>query len=180
MAVEHWNFDLVHSSISFWVRHLMISKVHGRFQQWTGSLEFDDQNPTSAKVEVQLEAGSIDTKEPQRDAHLRSADFLEADKYPHITFKSTAISRSGSELSMAGDLTVHGVTKPVTLAVEYAGRVKDPWGGERIGFTAKTSLNRADYGLTWNKAIEAGGVVVGDKVEIEIEVEAVRKTEAAK
>jgi polyisoprenoid-binding protein YceI len=154
--------------------------VHGRFQQWTGSLEFDDQNPATAKVEVQIEAASIDTKEPQRDAHLRSADFLEADKYPHLTFKSTAVSRSGNDFSMVGDLTVHGVTKSVTLAAEYAGRVKDPWGGERIGFTAKTSLNRADYGLVWNKAIEAGGVVVGDKVEIEIEVEAVRKTETAK
>jgi polyisoprenoid-binding protein YceI len=181
MAMEKWDFDLVHSSINFWVRHVMVSKVHGRFTKWSGSIEFDEASPASSHVEVTIDASSIDTKEDQRDTHLRSADFLDVEKYPAITFRSTRVEPSGdNRYRLTGDLTIHGTTKPVVLDVEYAGRAKDPWGGERAGFSAKTSLNRKDYGLTWNLALEAGGFVVGEKLEINLEVEAVKaKAQAA-
>ncbi len=180
MALESWNFDLVHSSINFWVRHLMVSKVHGRFGRWTGTLQFDDKNPSASRLEVEIDAASIDTREPKRDDHLRSADFLEADKYPHLTFKATSVKSTGEgRFQVTGDLTIRGTTKPVVLEVEYSGRVKDPWGGERAGFSARTSLHRKDFGLTWNQALEAGGIAVGDNVEISIEVEAIHKAETA-
>jgi polyisoprenoid-binding protein YceI len=175
MALEQWGFDVAHSSISFWVRHLMVSKVHGRFTTWTGTLEFDEANPAASRLEVEIDVASIDTREPQRDAHLRSPDFFDAAKYPHITFKAAGAAPAGSRrFRVNGDLTIHGVSRPVTLDVEYAGRVKDPWGGERAGFSARTTINRKDYGLTWNQVIEGGGIMVDDKVEISIEAEAVR------
>jgi polyisoprenoid-binding protein YceI len=174
MGLENWDFDLAHSGIHFWVRHVMVSKVHGRFLKWSGSLVFDEANPAASHVEVKIDASSIYTEEEKRDAHLRSADFLEVEKFPQIHFKSTAIERDGENIRLTGDLTIHGMTRPVTLAVEYAGRVKDPWGGERLGFSAKTAISRKDFGLTWNVLLEAGGVTVGDKVEIGIEVEAVK------
>ena len=180
MARERWNFDLVHSHIGFWVRHLMVSKVHGRFTQWTGTLEFDEQNPTDFVVDVRIEAASIDTKEPQRDAHLRSADFLEVEKHPYITFKGSAVERAGDRrYRLKGSLTIRGATQPVILDVEYAGRVKDPWGGERVGFSARTSISRKEFGLTWNQLLEAGGLAVDDKVEISVEIEAIRQAEPA-
>jgi polyisoprenoid-binding protein YceI len=175
MAIEKWEFDLTHSSINFAVRHLMVSKVRGRFSKWTGSIELDEQNPAASRTEVQIDASSIDTKEEQRDAHLRAADFLDVDKHPHILFRSTKVEAAGdSRYRMTGDLTIRGVVRPVVLDVEYAGRVKDPWGGERAGFTATTSIDRKDFGLTWNQTLDAGGVVVGDKVEIDLEIEAVK------
>jgi polyisoprenoid-binding protein YceI len=174
MALESWNFDLAHSGVHFWVRHVMVSKVHGRFLKWSGTLAFDDANPAASHVEIKIDAGSIYTEEPKRDGHLKSADFLDVEKYPHIDFKSTAVERVGEEFRVTGDLTIHGVTRPVALEVEYAGRVKDPWGGERVGFSAKTAISRKDFGLTWNVVLEAGGVTVGDKIEIAIEVEAVK------
>jgi polyisoprenoid-binding protein YceI len=174
MAVEQWNFDLVHSSINFWVRHLMVSKVHGKFTKWGGTFEFDEQNPAASKVDVKIEAASIFTEEAQRDTHLRSPDFLDTEKYPQIEFKSTSVARDGDGLKVSGDLTIHGVTHPVALAVEYAGRVKDPWGGERVGFSAKGSISRKEFGLVWNQLLEAGGVAVGDKIDLAIEVEAVK------
>src|ERR1700688_4850698 len=156
MATERWGFDLAHSSISFWVRHLMVSKVHGRFTAWTGTLEFDERQPATARVEVQIDAASIDTREPPRDAHLRSPDFFDVEKYPHITFKAAGATPAGSgRFHVKGDLTIHGTTRSITLDVEYAGRVKDPWGGERAGFSARTAISRKDYGLTWNQLVEA-------------------------
>ena len=174
MAAEQWNFDPVHSSIGFWVRHLMVSKVHGRFNKWSGTLAFDEKNPSASNAQVKIDAASIFTEEGQRDTHLRSPDFLDVEKYPSIEFSSTSVERTGEHWALKGDLTIHGVKKPVTLEVEYAGRVKDLWGGERIGFTARTAISRKDFGLTWNQALEAGGVLVGDKVEIVIEIEAMR------
>lgn len=175
MALEKWDFDVVHSSVGFWVRHMMVSKVHGRFATWKGAIELDEANLAASRVEVTIDAASIDTKEAQRDGHLRSADFLDAEKFPHLTFKSTGVEKRGEgELRVTGDLTIRDVTRKVTLEVEYAGRQKDPWGGERAGFSAKTSIDRKDFGLTWNKALEAGGILVGDKVEIAIEIEAVK------
>jgi len=173
--METWNFDLVHSDIGFWVRHLMISKVRGHFNKWSGSLEIDEAKPEASKVSIDIDASSIDTKEEQRDNHLRSVDFLDVANYPVINFESTGVQKTGdSEYTATGNLTIHGVTKPVVLGVEYAGRTKDPWGGERAGFTAKTAIDRKDWGLGWNMALEAGGFVVGDKVEIQIEAEVVK------
>jgi polyisoprenoid-binding protein YceI len=181
MAQEKWNIDPVHSHIEFSVRHLMISKVKGHFNKWTGVLLVDEANPAGAQVEVTIEAASIDTKEPQRDDHLRSADFLDAAHNPVITFHGTKVERvSGEEYKVTGHLTIRGVTKAVVLAVESLGRCKDPWGGERMGFSAKTAVDRnRDFGLTFNMPLEGGGVVVGDKVEIALEVEAVKEAVAA-
>jgi len=180
MALEQWDFDLVHSSINFWVRHVMVSKVHGRFEKWSGTFELDDQNPSASRVSVQIDATSIDTKEPQRDGHLKSPDFLDVEKFPSITFKSTKIAPRGDQrFQVDGDLTIHGVTRPVTLDVEYGGRAKDPWGAERAGLSAHTSINRKDFGLLWNQVLETGGILVGDKVDINIEVEAIRKAAKA-
>jgi polyisoprenoid-binding protein YceI len=176
MSTSQWDFDLSHSSINFHVRHLMVSKVHGRFTIWSGKLELDDQDLTRSQLEVTIDASSIDTREDKRDTHLRSADFLDIEKFPTITFKSTQITRNGDDdYTVAGDLTIHGVTRPVTLEVEGGGRVTDPWGGTRTGFSAKTSISRKDFGLTWNVALEAGGFLVGDKLDINLEIEAVKK-----
>jgi len=170
----------VHSSINFWVRHMMVSKVRGRFTKWTGTIEMDEASPANSRVEVQIDASSIDTKEEKRDGHLRSPDFLESEKHPQIAFRSTGVEPNGDKrFNVKGDLTIRGTTRPVVLDVEYAGRMKDPWGGERAGFSARTSLDRKDFGLTWNQVLEAGGILVGDRVEIDIEVEAV-KSKAAK
>ncbi len=174
MAIVKWDLDLSHSSINFWVRHLMVSKVHGRFSAWSGTLKFDPANPSSGEVDIQIDAASIDTREAQRDAHLKSADFLGVETHPHITFKSKSVEKSGDEYKVAGDLTIAGTSKPVTLDVEYSGFAKDPWGGERIGFSAKTSINRKDFGLTWNQALETGGLLVGEKIDIQIELEAIK------
>ncbi len=181
MALEKFNFDPVHSHVAFSVRHLMISKVNGNFRVWSGTLVVDEADHSTSAVEVEIDAASIDTREPQRDDHLRSPDFLDAANYPKITFKSTRVEKVDDEnFKVTGDFTVHGVTKPVVLDVEYLGRTKDPWGGERIGFTAKTSINRKDYGLNFNMVLEGGGVMVGDKVDITLDIEAVKdKAQAA-
>lgn len=179
MPAETFNFDPVHSSIAFSVRHLMISRVRGSFKSWTGTLLVDEANPQASKIEVQIDAASIDTKEAQRDDHLRSPDFLETAKFPQIVFRSTKIEKAGGqEYRVTGDLSIHGVTKPVVLEAEYLGRKKDPWGGERVGFEAKTSVERKDFGLTFNMPLEGGGFVVGDKVEISLDIEAVKTTAA--
>jgi polyisoprenoid-binding protein YceI len=175
MTATKWDFDLTHSSVNFHVRHLMVSKVHGRFTTWGGTLLLDDDDITRSSVEVTIETASVDTKEEKRDAHLRSADFLDVEKFPTLTFKSTRIERKNDdELLVTGDLTIAGVTRSAQLAVELGGQVKDPWGGTRAGFSAKTTIHRKDYGLTWNSVLEAGGVVVGDKIEISLEIEAIK------
>src|SRR5437899_576049 len=128
MATTKWDFDLSHSSLNFHVRHLMVSKVHGRFTKWTGSLEIDDADPSRSRAEVTIDAASVDTKEEKRDAHLRSADFFDVEKFPQLTFRSTKATKKGdNEYELVGDLTIHGVTKPVVLEVEGGGEVKDPW-----------------------------------------------------
>jgi polyisoprenoid-binding protein YceI len=180
MATEKWNFDTVHSTVAFSVRHLMISKVHGTFKKWSGSLLYDDGNPTAHEIDVKIETASIDTREEQRDAHLRSADFFDVEKYPEMTFTSTAVAaKGGDEYEVTGNLTLHGVTKPVKLRAEHLGRGKDPWGGERMGFTASGSIDRKDFGLTFNMPLDGGGVMVGDKIEIHLDVEAVKEVAAS-
>ena len=169
-----WSIDTGHSAVHFGVRHMMFTKTRGRFTRWTGELRLDPANLSSASVEVTIDASSIDTGDAQRDAHLRSPDFLDVEKFPTLGFRSTGVEDAGEgKLRVAGELTIHGVTKPVVLDTEYAGRVKDPWGNDRAGFAARTAIDRTDFGLRWNLPIETGGVVVGHKVEIELEVEAV-------
>lgn len=176
MAIVQWDVDAAHSSVGFAVRHLVISKVRGHFSKFSGTLAFDPADPTTATVQATIDAASIDTREAQRDTHLRSADFLEVDKFPTLAFKSRRVEKgTGKHLRLIGDLTIRGLTKEVTLEAEFLGENKDPWGNQRLGFSATTAISRADYGLTWNQALEAGGVLVGDKVEIEIEVEAIQK-----
>jgi polyisoprenoid-binding protein YceI len=173
-----WQIDPNHSHIQFSVRHLMISTVRGRFDKFTGVIEGDEQNPTVSRVEVQIDATSIDTRNPQRDADLRSANFLDADNYPNITFKSTRIEQTDdSHGRIVGDLTIRGVTREVVLDVEYAGQAKTPWGTTSAGFSAQTKISRKDWGLTYNVALETGGVMVGDEVTINIELELVKQAD---
>jgi len=170
-----WKIDPVHSHIEFSVRHLMITTVKGRFTGVDGTVSIDEANLSNSEVDIRIDASTIDTREAQRDAHLRSADFLDVEKFPHITFTSKRVAdRKGDAFTLVGALTIHGVTKEVALAVTDEGRGKDPWGGERAGFSASTTINRKDFGLHWNVALETGGVVVGEKIEIGIEIEAVR------
>jgi polyisoprenoid-binding protein YceI len=179
MATQRWDIDVGHSAIHFWVRHMVISKVHGRFARWSGTIELDPTDLTRSKVDVRIEAASIDTQVADRDAHLRSADFLDVARHPEIAFRSKRIEKAGAGHRVVGDLSIRGVVREVTLEAEYAGTGKDPWGNERAGFSARTALDRRDFGLVWNAALEAGGVLVGEKVEISIELEAVKKADQA-
>ena len=179
MTATQWNFDLSHSSINFHVRHLMVSKVHGQFQAWSGHLVLDDADLAKSHFEVTIQAASLNTRDEKRDAHLRSPDFFDVEKFPTLTFKSTKVEKQGDdEAKVTGDLTIHGVTKSVELAVELGGQVQDPWGGTRAGFSAKAAISRKEFGLAWNAALEAGGVLVGDKIEISLEIEAIRAAAA--
>jgi polyisoprenoid-binding protein YceI len=166
--------DTSHSQIGFTVRHMMIAKVRGHFSATAGTLVVAD-DPTASTVTITAATDSVDTRDEGRDSHLKSPDFLDAEQYPTITFTGTGITdEGGGRFALAGDLTVHGVTRPLGLEVEYNGVGQDPWGNQRIGFTAKGEVNREDFGLTWNQALETGGVLVGKEVKIEIEAEFVR------
>jgi polyisoprenoid-binding protein YceI len=174
-----WNIDASHSSLQFSVRHMVITKVRGAFKSFTGALELDDGKELSLnKATVSVDAASIDTAEPKRDEHLRGADFLDVATFPTLAFESRSIERHGARYQVQGDLTIHGVTRPVTLDAEFQGQGKDPWGGQRAAFSAKTSINREDFGLTWNHVLEAGGVLVGTKIDIEVEAQAVKAAPA--
>ena len=173
MALETWELDTSHSGIHFSVRHMVIAKVRGAFTKWNGTLKLDLENLAASTVDVKIEAGSIDTKEAQRDGHLRSPDFLDVEKFPTIEFKSKKVEAESKErLRVTGDLTIRGVTREVVLETEFAGSGKDPWGGTRAGFSAATHIDRKDFGLTWNQALETGGILVGDRVDITLDVEA--------
>jgi polyisoprenoid-binding protein YceI len=172
-TAKTYSIDATHTTAEFVVRHLMITKVRGRFTSITGTIVVSDDTGVPTSVDVTMDAASIDTHEPQRDAHLKSADFLEAEKYPTITFKSTGVDGSGDAFKVSGDLTIHGVTRPVVLDTTFEGRGGDPWGNDRIGYEAHTKISRKDFGLEWNQALETGGVVVGDEVKIELNVEAI-------
>ena len=154
---------------------MVISKVRGAFERWQGTIDFDEQQPTASKVSVTIEAASVDTREAKRDAHLRSPDFFDVEKYPALSFESSRIKKGeGDHYRVLGNLTLHGVTRPVELDAELLGTGKDPWGNQRVGFQARTTLNRKDFGLGWNQALEAGGVLVGESIEIALDVQAVR------
>ncbi|MCL2449003.1 MAG: YceI family protein [Polyangiaceae bacterium] len=169
-----YSIDNAHSEVSFSVRHMVFARVRGHFKNWTAALSFDPSNPMKSSVSVEIDVNSIDTREAQRDGHLKSPDFLDAAKYPTITFKSRRVESAGAKkYKVTGDLTIHGITHEVPLDVEELGGAKDPWGNQRTIFAAKTAIDRTDFGLKWNQALETGGVLVGERVEIEIEVEAV-------
>jgi polyisoprenoid-binding protein YceI len=171
-----WNLDAAHSHAEFSVRHLMISTVKGRFPEVAGKVVVDEVNPAKSQVEVTIGVASIDTREAQRDGHLKSADFFDVEKYPNITFRSTRIDGAiNGAFKVVGDLTIRDVTREVVLDVTSEGRGKDPWGGERSGYSATTKIKRGDFGLTWNMALETGGVVVGDEIKISLDVELVKQ-----
>ncbi len=176
-----WEIDPSHSSVNFSARHLMVSKVRGRFASFHGTIKVGE-NPQASSVEVVIDTASIDTRDENRDAHLKSADFIDVEKNPTITFVSTGVAdvHGTTDFTLNGDLTISGVTKPVELKVEFNGVQQDPWGGTRAGFEATTEFNRKDFGLAFNVALEGGGVLVGEKVTIEIEVEAVKAADEAK
>lgn len=174
MATQSYNVDTSHSSVGFSVRHMMIAKVHGRFSKWSATIALDDADFSRSKVEAVIQTASIDTNEPKRDEHLRSADFFDAAQFPELRFTSKKVVGSGEHFKVVGELSLHGVTREVTLDVERTGAGKDPWGNLREGFSAKTSINRTEFGLKWNQALETGGILVGEKVEIELELSAVK------
>ncbi len=170
-----YSIDPAHTTAEFIVRHLMITKVRGRFGAVSGSIELEAGRAVPTSVQATIDATSIDTREPQRDTHLKSPDFFEVEKYPTLEFASTRIEGEGGSFTIHGDLTIHGVTREVALKAEFEGRTADPWGGQRIGYSASATINRKDFGLAWNAALETGGVMVGDEVRIELEVQAVLK-----
>jgi len=171
-----WNLDPAHSVAEFKVKHMMISNVKGQFTGITGVLSLDEGAIANSKVEATIDASSIHTREPQRDAHLKSADFFDVEKFPTLSFRSTRVTVAGDgELAVTGDLTMHGVTKEVVFTVEGpTPPAKDPWGNSRIGLSAVAKINRKDFGLTWNAALEAGGILVGEEVTITLDVQFVK------
>jgi polyisoprenoid-binding protein YceI len=174
-----WELDPAHTSVSFSARHLMVSKVRGRFGSFSGTITVGD-HPLISSVTATIDTASIDTKDEQRDGHLKSPDFLNVDQYPTITFVSTAVRDAGDgEYDVDGNLTILDATRTVTLKVVLTGVEKDPWGGTRVGFEATTEFSRKDFGLEWNVALESGGVLVGDKVKVELEIEAVQQVPPA-
>src|SRR5262245_49698379 len=168
-----WHVDRSHSTVGFTVRHLMISKVRGSFGDFDGLVTIAE-NPLQSSIEATVQMASVDTGDAGRDNHLRNGDFFDVEAYPTMTFASTGIVHAGDDYVLSGDLTIKGVTRPVSFALEFDGATRDPWGGERAGFSASTEINRKDFGLTWNVALETGGVVVGDKVKIELDIELVK------
>jgi polyisoprenoid-binding protein YceI len=167
-----YTIDKAHSEATFQVRHLL-TRVRGRFSDFEGTIRYDSENPERSSVNATIQATSIDTNEADRDTHLRSGDFFGVDQFPTLTFASTRLTKKGGErLEVSGDLAIRGVTRPVTLDVTFLGKAKDPWGKERIAFEAETTINRKDFGLSWNAALETGGFLVGDEVKITLSVQA--------
>lgn len=173
-ATSVWKLDPSHSNIEFSARHLMFTTVKGRLVDVDGTVTVNGTTPDTAEVDVTIKAASIDTHTEQRDQHLRSADFLDVENHPELTFRSTNISGAKEHFALTGDLTIRGTTKPVTLDVTYEGAGKDPWGGERMGFSADGKIDRREFGLTWNQVLEAGGVIVSNEIKIHIDAQLVR------
>ncbi|MDQ6633905.1 MAG: YceI family protein [Gemmatimonadota bacterium] len=177
-ATSTWNIDASHSTIEFAAKHMMITTVKGRLADAKGTITIDEANPDRSSAVVEFDAASLDTRSEQRDQHLRSADFLDVEKYPTISFKSRRVegarNEPGTSFKVIGDLTVHGVTKEVTLDAVYEGAGKDPWGGSRVSFSAATKIDRREFGLVWNAALETGGLLVSNDIKVQIEVQAIR------
>lgn len=172
-----WDIDAAHSQVEFTVKHMMITKVRGRFADVQGAIELDGESPSDSSVRVEIDAASIDTREDDRDAHLRSGEFLDVENHPQLTFRSTRVEGleldEGARFKVIGDLTIRGTTREVELDAAFEGRGQDPWGNQRAAFSADTTIDRRDFGLTWNQALETGGVLVGHQVQIHLEVQAV-------
>ena len=174
-ASSHWEIDTSHSDVQFTVRHMVVTKARGRFTRWAGSVDLDEKDLTRSLVTVRIDADSIDTGHADRDAHLRSPDFLDAASHPQLEFRSTGIDRVDVErYRIHGDLTIRGVTRRVTLDAELGGIKADPWGAQRAGFSARTKIDRRDFGLVWNVGLETGGVLVGHEIKIHLEAQAVK------
>ncbi len=174
-----WQIDHAHSHILFTARHMMISKVRGRFETFSGEINFDEANPENTTVFVEIDASSINTREAQRDGHLKSPDFLDAANFPVLTFKSKRVEQKNEyKGKLVGDLTIRGKTREVVLDVNYAGTAQSPWGPTSAGFSAETTIDRRDWDLTWNQALETGGILVGNDIKIEIELELIKQPEA--
>lgn len=176
MTATTWQIDTAHSSASFSIKHMMIAKVHGGFEKLSGTLQLDSSDITKSSVQASIEAASINTREPQRDAHLKSADFFDVEKFPTLDFKSTKVEQDGDELKVTGQLTIHGVSKEVVFQVDGPSQeMKDPYGNIKIGISATTKIKRKDFGLGWNAALEAGGVLVGDEVALSLDIQFAKK-----
>ena len=174
-----WNIDSAHTEVNFSVRHMMISNVRGQFQKLSGTVEFDEQNPANTTVDVQIETASVNTKDEKRDGHLRSPDFFDTEKYPYLDFKSKRVDvKDSTHAILYGDMTIRNITHEVVLDVEFNGLAKSPWGTTSAGFTAKTQIKRKNWGLNWNVALETGGWLVSDDINIGIELEIVKQPEA--
>ena len=174
-----WLTDPAHTQITFSVKHMMITTIRGRFENFDVSVNLDEQNPAQSTVDVQIDAASINTKDEKRDAHLRSPDFLDADKFPYLAFRSKRVEvLDSTHARLIGDLTIRDITKEIVLDVEYAGQVKSPWGTVSAGFSGRTKINRKDWNLAWNVALESGGWLVGDEVTLDVEVELIKQEEA--
>lgn len=180
VAATNWQIDASHSSVEFAVKHMMFTTVRGRFKDVKGTITIDEENPDHSRVDVEIGAASIDTGSPDRDAHLRSADFLDVENHPTITFRSRhvdgASKKEGDKFRMTGDLSIRGTTTEVTLDCQYEGTGKDPWGGTRSGARATGTIDRRDWGLQWNQALETGGILVANELKIEVEVQAVKQS----
>ncbi|NDJ85986.1 MAG: YceI family protein [Chloroflexi bacterium] len=177
--MARWNIDPVHSSAQFSVRHMMVNKVRGVFSNLTGWLEFAEDTPESAQIEATIDVSSIDTRTNDRDNHLRSPDFFDVENYPQMVFKSTSVKKTGENTGqVTGDLTIKDVTREVTFDIEYYGQADSPFGDVRAGFSGTSKINREDFGLTWNQALESGGVLVGKEVQITIELQVVQEQQA--
>ena len=169
-----WNVDPEHSTIEFRVAHMVVSKTSGRFTDYTGFIDLDAEAGSVTSVEATIKAGSVNTNHEKRDTHLRTADFLDVEHYPTMTFKMKSYKKTADNFTMVGDFTLRGVTKEVTLTGHYNGAAKDPWGNTRAGFSAEGKLNRKDFGMVWNKSLDSGGLVVGDEVQIRLEIECIK------
>lgn len=169
-----WNVDLDHSTIEFRVAHMVVSKTTGRFMDYAGFIDMDAEAGTVKAIEATIKTGSVNTNHEKRDAHLRNADFFDVERYPTMTFKMKSYQKTAEGYTALGDLTLHGVTKEIALAGRYNGATKDPWGNIRAGFSAEGKLNRKDFGMVWNKTLDSGGLVVGDEVQIRLEVECIK------
>ena len=177
-AADQYAIDEVHTTVGFSVPHLVISRVHGNFRQLSGAIVYDETDVTKSSVNVTIKASSIDTGNEKRDQHLRSPDFFDAEKYPELTFKSGRIERQGDGYLCVGTLSLHGVSKEIHIPFTITGKVRDPWGKTRIAIEASLTLNPQDYGVSWNKTMETGGVLVGDEIKIELNVEAIQQEAA--
>ena len=169
-----WNIDTAHSVLEFSVKHMMFTTAKGRFNEFAGTIQYDPQNPANSSVEVTINPASINTNTADRDAHLRSADFFDVETYPEASYRSTSVRAKGDDLVIEGELTIKGITRPVTLEAEYQGAGVNPWGVEVAGFEAKGKFSRKDFGLNWNQALESGGVLVSDEVKLNLAVQAAK------